>query len=80
MRKKRHPMTDQNEQDLQPPQNVEIPSQLPLLPVRDIVVFPYMVLPLFVGRDKSIRAVDEALSRERLILLVAQRDAQRKAA
>jgi len=44
--------------------------------VRDVVVYPFMILPLFVGRDKSIRAVDEALSRERLILLVAQRDAE----
>ena len=43
-------MSESIEQDLTPPQNVEIPDQLPLLPVRDIVVFPYMVLPLFVGR------------------------------
>ena len=47
-------MNDPIEQDLQPPQNVEIPDQLPLLPVRDIVVFPYMVLPLFVGRELSL--------------------------
>ncbi len=39
-------MTDPNEQEIQPPQNIEVPGQLPLLPVRDIVVFPYMVLPL----------------------------------
>ena len=44
----------------------EIPTTLPLLPVRDVVVYPFMILPLFVGRDKSIRAVEEALSRERL--------------
>ncbi|HSB78898.1 MAG TPA: LON peptidase substrate-binding domain-containing protein, partial [Candidatus Methylomirabilis sp.] len=53
-----------------------MPPQIPLLPVRDVVVYPFMILPLFVGRDKSIRAVDEALSRERLILLVAQKDAE----
>ncbi|HSD49812.1 MAG TPA: endopeptidase La [Candidatus Methylomirabilis sp.] len=53
-----------------------MPSQIPLLPVRDVVVYPFMILPLFVGRDKSIRAVDEALSRDRLILLAAQRDAE----
>ena len=53
-----------------------MPPHIPLLPVRDVVVYPFMILPLFVGRDKSIRAVDEALSRERLILLVAQRDAE----
>ncbi|HEX9899799.1 MAG TPA: LON peptidase substrate-binding domain-containing protein, partial [Candidatus Methylomirabilis sp.] len=53
-----------------------MPSQIPLLPVRDVVVYPFMILPLFVGRDKSIRAVDEALARDRLILLAAQRDAE----
>jgi ATP-dependent Lon protease len=52
----------------------EIPEVLPLLPVREIVIFPYMILPLFVSREKSINAVEEALSRERLIFLVAQRD------
>ncbi|HEU4344177.1 MAG TPA: endopeptidase La [Candidatus Binatia bacterium] len=52
---------------------VEIPDVLPLLPIRDIVIYPYMMLPLFVGRDVSIRAVEEALSRDRLIFLVAQR-------
>ncbi len=53
----------------------KMPSEIPLLPVRDVVVYPFMILPLFVGREKSIRAVDEALSRERMILLVAQKDA-----
>ncbi len=51
---------------------VEIPEVLPLLPIRDIVIYPYMMLPLFVGRDVSIRAVEEALSRDRLIFLVSQ--------
>ena len=60
----------------QPQGERKMPSQIPLLPVRDVVVYPFMILPLFVGRDKSIRAVDEALSRERLILLAAQRDAE----
>jgi ATP-dependent Lon protease len=53
---------------------VEIPDILPLLPIRDIVIYPYMMLPLFVGRDVSIRAVEEALSRDRLIFLVAQKN------
>jgi ATP-dependent Lon protease len=53
---------------------VEIPDVLPLLPIRDIVIYPYMMLPLFVGRDVSIRAVEEALSRDRLIFLVAQKN------
>ncbi len=60
----------------QPQGERKMPSQIPLLPVRDVVVYPFMILPLFVGRDKSIRAVDEALSRDRLILLAAQRDAE----
>ena len=51
---------------------VEIPEILPLLPIRDIVIYPYMMLPLFVGRDVSIRAVEEALARDRLIFLVSQ--------
>ncbi len=56
-------------------EQVEIPSALPMLPVRDIVVFPYMIIPLFVGRDSSIKAVEEALSRsDRLILLASQKD------
>src|SRR3989338_3227955 len=53
---------------------VEIPDVLPLLPIRDIVIYTYMMLPLFVGRDVSIRAVEEALSRDRLIFLVAQKN------
>ncbi|MBI5343524.1 MAG: LON peptidase substrate-binding domain-containing protein, partial [Deltaproteobacteria bacterium] len=48
---------------------------LPLLPLRDIVVFPHMVVPLFVGRDKSIAALEAALSSDRLIFLAAQQDA-----
>ena len=48
---------------------------LPLLPLRDIVVFPHMVVPLFIGRDKSIAALDAALSQDRLIFLAAQKDA-----
>jgi len=53
---------------------VEIPEVLPLLPIRDIVIYPYMMLPLFVGREMSIRAVEEALARQRLIFLVAQKN------
>jgi ATP-dependent Lon protease len=56
-------------------EQIEIPSTLPMLPVRDIVVFPYMIIPLFVGRDSSIKAVEESLSRnDRLILLASQKD------
>jgi ATP-dependent Lon protease len=41
---------------------LSLPETLPLLPIRDIVVFPYMVLPLFVSREKSIKSLEEALS------------------
>ncbi|WP_413292142.1 endopeptidase La [Bdellovibrio sp. HCB185ZH] len=53
---------------------LEIPQTLPMLPVRDIVVFPYMIIPLFVGRDSSIRSVEEALAKNRLIFLASQKD------
>ena len=52
----------------------EVPDELPLLPLREYVVFPSMVLPLFVGREPSVATVDDALAGERLVLLVAQRD------
>jgi ATP-dependent Lon protease len=55
---------------------VNIPARLPLLPVRDIVVFPAMVLPLAVGREKSIKALEEAMSSHRLVFLVAQKHVQ----
>ncbi|WP_057921223.1 endopeptidase La [Lysobacter capsici] len=50
--------------------------QLPVLPLRDVVVFPHMVIPLFVGRDKSIRALDQAMESDKRILLVAQKSAE----
>ncbi len=53
---------------------MQIPSELPVLPLRDIVIYPFMIVPLFVSRDKSIRAVDEALSENRMILLASQKD------
>lgn len=56
-------------------EQIEIPKNLPMLPVRDIVVFPYMIIPLFVGRDSSIRSVEESLARtDRLILLSSQKE------
>jgi len=61
-------MTQKEEKD------IVIPDTLPVLPVRDIVVFPYMIIPLFVGRDISIRAIDNALNSHRLILLLTQKD------
>ena len=52
-----------------------IPLNLPLLPLRDVVVFPHMVIPLFVGRPKSIKALEAAMEAERRIMLVAQKTA-----
>jgi len=54
--------------------DLHIPEVLPLLPVRDVVIFPYMILPLFIGREKSSAAVDAALARDRLIFLATQKD------
>ncbi len=53
---------------------IEIPDTLPVLPIRDIVVFPYMILPLFVGREMSIRSIDHALNSNRMIMLLTQKD------
>ena len=53
---------------------LRIPAELPVLPLRDMVVYPFIIAPLSVARDLSIQAVDHALSDNRMILLVAQRD------
>ena len=54
----------------------DIIVSLPLLPLRDIVVFPHMVVPLFVGRDRSIRALEAAMKDDKMIFLASQRNAQ----
>src|SRR5688500_12589322 len=57
-------------------QQITIPDTLPVLPLPDVVVFPYMIVPLFVNRDKAAKAVDQALAdNNRMILLVAQKSA-----
>ncbi|MGB9716550.1 MAG: endopeptidase La [Thermodesulfovibrionales bacterium] len=53
---------------------IEIPESLPVLPVRDIVVFPYMILPLFVGREMSIKAIEYSLNTNKMVFLVTQKD------
>jgi len=60
--------------DIKDEKDIEIPTTLPILPVRDIVIFPYMILPLFVGRDMSIKAIEKAMETNKLILLVSQKD------
>jgi ATP-dependent Lon protease len=55
-----------------------IPDTLSLLPIRDVVIFPYMIVPLFVGRERSINAVDTALSKDRLIFMATQKDVSKE--
>jgi ATP-dependent Lon protease len=55
-------------------EELKIPEQLPLLPIRDVVVYPFMIIPLFVGREMSIKAVDQALAGDRMIMLATQHD------
>ncbi len=64
------PVASEGEDKNQP----DIPLELPVLPVRDIVVFNYMILPLFVGREKSVQAVDAAINGSRYILVLTQKD------
>src|SRR5919112_848185 len=57
---------------------MQVPSVLPTLPLRDIVIYPFMIVPLFVSRDKSIKAVEEALKENRMIVLVSQKDVNKE--
>ena len=50
------------------------PAEYPLLPLRDVVVYPHMVIPLFVGREKSIEALEAAMAGDKQILLLAQKN------
>lgn len=56
----------------------DLPTMLPLMPVREVVIFSDMLMPLIVGREKSIRAVEEAISKDAFIFLVTQKDAGRE--
>ena len=58
----------------EPVASFTMPEELPVLPLRELVVFPYMVLPLFVARERSIAAIEDALAGDRLLLLTAQRE------
>jgi ATP-dependent Lon protease len=59
-----------------PPQRGLQARSIPLLPLRDIIVFPHMVVPLFVGREKSINALEEAMASDKELLLAAQKKAK----
>jgi ATP-dependent Lon protease len=61
--------------DASPVPASDVSSTLPLLPLRDVVVFPHMVIPLFVGRPKSIKALEAAMEVGKSIMLVAQKNA-----
>ena len=55
---------------------MDVKISLPLLPLRDIVVFPSMVIPLFVGRDKSISALNEVMKKDKKIVLATQKNSE----
>lgn len=57
-------------------ETIDVPEVLPLMAIRDIVLFPSMVAPLFVGRTKSLKAIEHALSREKLIVLATQKNSR----
>jgi ATP-dependent Lon protease len=57
-------------------EHVDIREELPLIPLKDMVVFPYMVIPLLVGREKSIKALEEAMQLDHVVALVSQREAE----
>jgi ATP-dependent Lon protease len=71
-------MSDRKDNNIKPEElllgGLDFPEEIPILPVRDIVVFPYMILPLYVGREISTLSVNEAMSSNRMMLLVAQKD------
>ena len=66
--------SNNNEPIIVAEEELKIPEQLPLLPIRDVVVYPFMIIPLFVGREMSIKAVDQALAGDRMIMLATQHD------
>src|SRR5437870_5827706 len=67
-------MTDANESAKE--EAIKIPDVLPVLPLKDLVIFPFIIVPLSVSREKSINAVDQALAENRVIMLTAQKDFQ----
>src|ERR1700759_1424063 len=68
------PIIPLNERDNESLNDIEIPKELPVLPLRNTVLFPGVVLPITVGRDKSIKAVNDAYKSDKLIGVLAQKD------
>ncbi|ASQ46815.1 endopeptidase La [Legionella clemsonensis] len=66
-------MSSESENEIMPNKNEEVTSLLPVLPLRDVVVYPHMVIPLFVGREKSIKALEASMVDNKQIFLVAQK-------
>lgn len=66
-------MSSESENEIMPNENEEVTSLLPVLPLRDVVVYPHMVIPLFVGREKSIKALEASMVDNKQIFLVAQK-------
>ena len=64
-------MTDDVEQE-----QLELPATLPVLPLKDTVVFPQSMTPLAIGQERSVRLIDDVVSGERLLVLIASRDAE----
>jgi ATP-dependent Lon protease len=73
-KKKEAGVTDPN--DTSKEEAIKIPDVLPVLPLKDLVIFPFIIVPLSVSREKSINAVDQALAENRVIMLTAQKDFQ----
>src|SRR5438270_13830306 len=68
------PIIPLNENDVESNEKIEIPSDIALLPLRNTVLFPGIVLPITVGRDKSIKAVNDAYKGDKLVGVVSQKD------
>src|SRR3954464_9128551 len=70
------PIIPLNENDGENGVDIEVPKEIPLLPLRNTVLFPGVVLPITVGRDKSIKAVNDAYKADKLVGVVAQKDSE----
>jgi ATP-dependent Lon protease len=67
--------TEKSDKDTQNNESVKIPKRMPILPLRDVVVFPYMIFPVLVGRESSLKAANSAAQKEKYIFLLAQKNA-----